>query len=96
MAIAIELFFDNLEAGLNIHDALETDMALRAAIAVSADLGNAINDASDLLDDGMDVADIEIATADTFEEAFEEAATVIIYLAELVSEEALILDAAIE
>jgi hypothetical protein len=32
---AIALFFDNLDAGMNIHDALESDMALRASTAVS-------------------------------------------------------------
>lgn len=39
---AIDNLFVNLNAGLSMYDALETDKALRAAIAVSADLGDAI------------------------------------------------------
>jgi hypothetical protein len=46
LKIAIGLFFENLDSGLDIHDSLETDMALRAAIAVSADLGKAIHEVS--------------------------------------------------
>ncbi|MFS8159180.1 MAG: hypothetical protein ACMG6E_03015 [Candidatus Roizmanbacteria bacterium] len=39
---AVDNLFDNLNDGLSMYDALETDKAIRAAIAVSADLGDAI------------------------------------------------------
>ena len=39
---AIDIFFDNLISGLTIHDALETDMALRASIACSYSLAQCI------------------------------------------------------
>ena len=39
---AIDNLFDNLNDGLSMYESLETDKSIRAAIAVSADLGNAI------------------------------------------------------
>lgn len=50
---AISIFFDNLDDGLSVHDALETDMALRASIAVSYLLANCIELVEDYIDEGI-------------------------------------------
>jgi hypothetical protein len=86
LEVAIEIFFENLESGLSIHDALETDMALRASIAVSYSLANAINEVEEYIDEGYSVAETEILTAETFEEAYEETAIILVAVEELAEE----------
>jgi hypothetical protein len=54
---AIEIFFENLESGLSIHDALETDMALRASIAVSYSLATCIEEVEEYIEAGYSVAE---------------------------------------
>ncbi len=96
LAEAILNLFDNLDAGLSLYDALETDTQLRAAIAVSGDLGHAVSDLNDALLAGATISEAENLSADTFIDAYTEAATAIVYLEDLAEEYAEDLDAAIE
>ncbi|MFS8159179.1 MAG: hypothetical protein ACMG6E_03010 [Candidatus Roizmanbacteria bacterium] len=80
---AIAIFFENLESGLSIHDALETDMALRASIAVSYSLADCIEEVEDYIDDGYSIAEIMILTAEDFEAAYESTAIILLGVEEL-------------
>jgi hypothetical protein len=80
LALAIENLYDNLASGMSLYEALETDMALRAAIAVSSDLGHAIDNLSNALDSGATLSEAENLVADVFIDAYTEAATVLVDL----------------
>lgn len=83
---AISIFFENLESGLSVHDALETDVALRAAIAVSYSLADAIEEVEEYLDAGYSVIETVILTATAFSSAYEEAAEILVAIEELAQE----------
>ncbi|MFS8159181.1 MAG: hypothetical protein ACMG6E_03020 [Candidatus Roizmanbacteria bacterium] len=95
LASAIENLFDNLSTGMSLTDALETDMALRAAIAVSADMGHAIEDLSNALTAGATLSEAENLSADVFIDAYEESATIIVSLEGIAEDESDALDHAI-
>jgi hypothetical protein len=80
---------------MSLYDALELDMALRAAIACSADLGHAIDNLSNALTSSATLSEAENLVADVFIDAYTEAATMIVYLEELAEDEATLLDTAI-
>lgn len=96
LASAIENLYDNLSTGISLYEALELDMALRAAIAVSADLGHAIDNLSTALVAEATLSEAENLVADVFIDAYEESATMIIYLEGLAEDEADVLDKAIQ
>lgn len=95
LASAIEALYVNLATGISLYDALELDMALRAAIAVSSDLGHAIDNLSNALAAEATLSEAENLVADVFIDAYTEAATMIVYLEELAEDEAEALDEAI-
>lgn len=80
---AIDNLFVNLNAGLTMYESLETDKALRAAIAVSADLGDAIQELTNMLEDGVSIDDAYDLTEDTFDDAYAESAAILIEMDEL-------------
>ena len=83
---AIEVLFENLNDGLSIYEALETDKALRAAIAVSSDLGDVIQELTDMLEDGVSIDDAYELTEDDFDDSYAEAAAILIEMDELEQE----------
>jgi type II secretory pathway component PulF len=83
---AITVLFENLNSGLTLTEALETDKAIRASIAVSADLGDAIQILSDMLDDGVSIDDAYDLTEDIFDDAYAEAAAILMEMDELETE----------
>jgi hypothetical protein len=83
---AITVLFENLNSGLTLAEALETDKAIRASIAVSADLGDAIQILSDMLDDGVSIDDAYDLTEDIFDDAYAEAAAILMEMDELETE----------
>lgn len=83
---AITVLFENLNSGLTLTEALETDKAIRASIAVSADLGDAIQTLSDMLDDGVSIDDAYDLTEDIFDDSYAEAAAVLMEMDELETE----------
>jgi hypothetical protein len=80
---AIEVLFENLNSGMTMYEALETDKALRAAIAVSTDLGDIIEDLEDMIDDGLSIDDCYELTEDAFDLAYADVAVVLIEMDEL-------------
>lgn len=74
---------------MTLSEALESDAALTTVIAVSPDLGHAIEDLSYGLVVGATLSKAENLSGDTFIDAYTEAATVITELDELAYDESL-------